>query len=239
MNRDRLITDNLPFVTSIAKQYVGKGIDLEDLISEGTVGLVRAAEHYDETRGYSFASYSVWWIRQSIQQAIAEQSRIVRVPASQVGTVNRINKLRAMFEQDHGRRPNINEIAESANIPEHRVKETMKASARQVSVDAPFSDNTASTLLDKLTGTDDPSTDSQLLIESLRNELRLALVHLKDRERRVLCAFYGIGEPEATLAEIGERMGITRERARQIRKKAIRHLRSKTTNKYLRSYLAN
>lgn len=239
MNRDRLITDNLPFVTSIAKQYVGKGIDLEDLISEGTVGLVRAAERFDETRGYSFVSFAVWWIRQAIQQAIADNSRAVRVPARQVGQINRINRLRAIFEQENHHRPNVNEIAEMANTTEHNVKQTMAASARNVSVDAPFSDGNPTTLLDMLADNDDLTTDYQVVLETLRTELRNAMVHLKERERNVLCAFYGIDEPEQTLAEIGQRYGMSRERARQIRKKGVRHLRSKTTSKLLRSYLSN
>lgn len=233
----RLITDNLPFVTTIAKQYVGKGLDLEDLISEGTVGLIRAAERYDESRDYSFISFAVWWIRQAIQDAIAAQSRVVRVSKKEVGQVNRINRLRAEFEQEHGRRPNINEIADGVNTTEHNVKESMRASTRQTSFDAPFSGSNPTTLLDLLSGDDEPATDYQLLIESLREDLRQAVAELRPRERTVLAAFYGIDQPEQTFAEIAARMGIKRERARQIRKKALRHLRSQTTNKHLRAYL--
>lgn len=237
MDRDKLITDNLPFVTSVAKKYVGKGLDLEDLISEGTVGLVQAAERYDESRGYSFISYAVWWIRQSIQQALAGNSGTVRIPKAEASQFNKLQKLRTIFEQENERKPNINEMAESANIPELKVKQTMRASTRQFSVDAPVSRNSASTLLDILPGGVDPSTDHQLLIDAMRNEIRQALVHLNERERKVLSAFYGIDEPELTLAEIGKRLGISRERARQVRNKGIRHLRSKTTNRVLRSYL--
>ena len=234
--QDRLITANLRFVVSVAKQYQGKGLELADLINEGNIGLIHAAEKYDETRGFKFISYAVWWIRQSIQQAIAEQSHIVRVPVNKVGEVNRINKLRAIFEQQHERRPNINEIAEKANMSEHNIKDAMTASTRHFSVDAPVNDGSNSTLLDILPGGDEPS-DYQLVMESLRDEIRLALTQLKDREQNVLKAFYGIDEPEQTLAEIGDRYGMSRERTRQVREKAVRHLRSKTTNRLLRSYL--
>lgn len=237
--QEKLVKDNLPFVISIAKQYVGKGLDLQDLINEGNLGMIRAAEKYDESRGYGFLSYAVWWIRQSIQQAIAEQSRIVSMPAKEVGQVNRINRLRAIFEQENERRPNINEIAEAANVTEHEVKKTMKtAGNRSVSVDAPFSGSNPTTLLDLMSGDDeDEAPDHDTIVEAIRNDIRQAIRYLSERERNVLCAFYGIGQPEMTFAEIGARYNMTRERARQIRKKALRHLRSRSTNKALRNYL--
>lgn len=237
--QEKLVKDNIGFVISIAKQYTGKGLDMDDLVNEGNLGLIRAAEKFDESRGYSFQSYAVWWIRQSIQQAIAEQSRIVSMPPREVSAVNRINRLRAAFEQENERRPNINEIAEAANITEHQVKRTMKtAGNRSVSVDAPFSGSNPTTLLDLMASDgDDAKTDRQVLVEAIRNDIREALKCLSERERKVLSAFYGIGEPEMTFAEIGARYGMTRERARQIRKKALRHLRSKSNNSALRNYL--
>lgn len=237
--QDKLIKDNIGFVISIAKQYTGKGLDMDDLVNEGNLGLIRAAEKFDESRGYGFQSYAVWWIRQSIQQAIAEQSRIVSMPTKEVKEVNRINRLRALFEQENERRPNINEIAEVANISEHQVKKTMKtAGNRSVSVDAPFSGSNPTTLLDLMSsdnGSD--NTERQLLLESIRDDIHDALNCLSDRERNVLMAFYGIGQPEMTFAEIGKKYSFSRERARQIRKKALRHLRSRTSNKALRNYL--
>jgi len=239
MDRDKLVTDNLPFVTHIAKQYVGKGLPLEDLISEGTMGMIRAAEKYDEKRNFSFVGYAVLFIRQAIQQAIADNSRAVRVPSTKVGQINRINRLRAEFEQKNERYPNINEVAESANTTEHNVKETLKASARNVSVDAPFSDSNPTTLLDMLAGDELSNTDRRTILDSLRESLETAVAQLSERERKVVSAFYGIGEPQMTFAEIGARYGFSRERARQIRKKGVRHLRSVTKNKVLRSYLGN
>lgn len=237
--QDKLINDNIGFVISIAKQYTGKGLDMDDLVNEGNLGLIRAAEKYDESRGYSFQSYAVWWIRQAMQQAIAEQSRIVNMPPREVSEVNRINRLRALFEQEHERRPNINEIAESANVPEHRVKATMStAGNRSVSVDAPFSGSNPTTLLDLMSSDDDgDAAERQTLAQSIRDDIHDALSCLSERERNVLTAFYGIGQQEMTFAEIGQRYHISRERARQIRKKALRHLRSRSANKTLRNYL--
>lgn len=233
---DRLTRANLRFVVSVAKQYQNQGLSLPDLINEGNMGLIKAAEKFDETRGFKFISYAVWWIRQSILQAIAEQSRIVRLPLNQVGQVNRINKIRAEFEQNNERRPNINEIADEINIPEEKIKEAMNATSKHLSVDAPFSDSEANTLLDVLPD-NSPNTDNELVLESLREEIRRALTLLKERERNVIKAFYGIDEPESTLEEIGTRYNLTRERVRQIREKGIRRLRSATQNKLLRSYL--
>lgn len=237
--QDKLINDNIGFVISIAKQYTGKGLDMDDLVNEGNLGLIRAAEKYDESRGYSFQSYAVWWIRQAMQQAIAEQSRIVNMPPREVSEVNRINRLRALFEQENERRPNINEIAESANVPEHRVKATMStAGNRSVSVDAPFSGSNPTTLLDLMSSDDDgDAAERQTLAQSIRDDIHDALSCLSERERNVLAAFYGIGQPEMTFAEIGQRYHFSRERARQIRKKALRHLRSRSANKTLRNYL--
>lgn len=225
--QEKLIKDNIGFVISIAKQYDGKGLDFDDLVNEGNFGLIRAAEKYDESRGYSFQSYAVWWIRQSIQQAIAEQSRIVSMPPKEVGEVNRINRLRAMFEQENERRPNINEIAEAANKSELEVKRTMRtAGNRSVSVDAPFSGSNPTTLLDLMTSGDEAdNTDNLTAQNALRENIRESLKLLNERERNIICAFYGIGEPEMTFAEIGKRYGMTRERARQIRKKALRRMR--------------
>lgn len=233
---ERLTKANLRFVVSVAKQYQNQGMSLPDLINEGNVGLIKAAEKFDETRGFKFISYAVWWIRQSILQAIAEQSRIVRLPLNQVGQVNRINKLKAEFEQEFERNPNINEIAEFVNLPEGKVKEAMSVSSKHVSVDAPFSDGDANSLLDVIPD-NSPNTDNSLILESLREEIRRALTLLKERERNVIKAFYGIDEPEMTLEEIGAKYNLTRERVRQIREKGIRRLRSATQNKLLRSYL--
>lgn len=235
---ERLTKANLRFVVSVAKQYQNQGMSLPDLINEGNVGLIKAAEKFDETRGFKFISYAVWWIRQSILQAIAEQSRIVRLPLNQVGQVNRINKLKAEFEQEFERNPNINEIAEFVNLPEGKVKEAMSVSSKHVSVDAPFSDGDANSLLDVIPD-NSPNTDNSLILESLREEIRRALTLLKERERNVIKAFYGIDEPEMTLEEIGAKYNLTRERVRQIREKGIRRLRSATQNKLLRSYLGS
>lgn len=237
--QEKLVKDNIGFVISVAKQYTGKGLEMDDLVNEGNLGLIRAAEKFDESRGYSFQSYAVWWIRQSIQQAIAEQSRIVSMPPKEVGEVNRINRLRAIFEQENERRPNINEIAEAANITEQKVKRTMKtAGNRSVSVDAPFSGSNPTTLLDLMSNDDGrDATDRQTMVEAIRNDIHEALKCLSEREQKVLKAFYGIGEPEMTFAEIGVRYGFSRERARQIRKKALRHLRSRSNNKSMRNYL--
>lgn len=237
MDRDKLITDNLPFVTHIAKQYLDKGLSLDDLVSEGTIGLINAAEHYDETKTGTFISYAVWWIRQAIKQAIAEQAHAVRVPLNKAVQSSRINKARVAFIQQNERRPNINELAEHTNIPEHTVKDAIKATSKHVSVDAPLGEGARSTLLDLLPGST-ANTDEQALTEALRNDLQNAILSLTQREQQVLSAFYGIGQPETTLAEIANQMGIKRERARQIRDKAIRHLRSNTKNRALRTYLS-
>jgi RNA polymerase primary sigma factor len=234
---ERLTRANLRFVVSVAKQYQNQGLSLPDLINEGNMGLIKAAERFDETRGFKFISYAVWWIRQSILQALAEQSRIVRLPLNQVGSVNKINRMLSKFEQENERRPSIDEISEQIDLPEEKVDEALRAGGRHVSVDAPFSEGDDSSLLDVLVNEDAPLVDGQLLMESLREEIGNALKMLNERERNVITAFYGIGEPELTLDEIGTKYGLTRERVRQIKEKAIRRLRGNTKNKLLKAYL--
>ena len=234
---DRLTKANLRFVVSVAKQYQNQGLSLPDLINEGNLGLIKAAEKFDETRGFKFISYAVWWIRQSILQAIAEQSRIVRVPLNQVGSVNKINRMLNKFEQENERRPSSEEISEQTDIPEEKVDEAIMVNSRHVSVDAPFVDGEDNSLLDVLVNDDAPMADRQLVMESLRSEIATVLKTLNERERNVITAFYGIGQPEMTLDEIGNKFGLTRERVRQIKEKAIRRLRNSTNNKLLKSYL--
>ena len=234
---DRLTKANLRFVVSVAKQYQNQGLSLPDLINEGNLGLIKAAEKFDETRGFKFISYAVWWIRQSILQAIAEQSRIVRLPLNQVGSVNKINRLLSKFEQEHERRPSVDEISEQIDLPEEKVGEAMLANNRHVSVDAPFVDGEDNSLLDILINDDAPMADRQLVMESLRSEITSVLQLLTERERKIVTAFYGIGQPEMTLEEIGHKYGLTRERVRQIKEKAIRRLRANTKNEILKAYL--
>ena len=234
---ERLTKANLRFVVSVAKQYQNQGLSLPDLINEGNLGLIKAAEKFDETRGFKFISYAVWWIRQSILQAIAEQSRIVRLPLNQVGSVNKINRLLSKFEQEHERRPSVDEISEQTDIPEDKVGEAMLANNRHVSVDAPFVDGEDNSLLDILINDDAPMADRQLVLESLRSEITSVLQLLTERERKIVTAFYGIGQPEMTLEEIGNKYGLTRERVRQIKEKAIRRLRTNTKNEILKAYL--
>jgi RNA polymerase primary sigma factor len=221
----------------VAKQYQNQGLALPDLINEGNVGLIKAAEKFDETRGFKFISYAVWWIRQSILQAIAEQSRIVRLPLNQVGSMNKINQLLNKFEQENERRPSLNEISERIDLPEEKIDEAMQIGGRHVSMDAPFVDGEDNSLLDVLPNENSPSADRQLVVESLRAEIANALLMLNERERNIITAFYGIGEPEMTLEEIGNKFGLTRERVRQIKEKAIRRLRSNTKSKILKAYL--
>ncbi|MCR5365231.1 MAG: RNA polymerase sigma factor RpoD/SigA [Prevotella sp.] len=234
---ERLTKANLRFVVSVAKQYQNQGLSLPDLINEGNVGLIKAAEKYDETRGFKFISYAVWWIRQSILQAIAEQSRIVRLPLNQLGSMSKINRMLTKFEQENERRPSADEISEAIDIPEDKVDEAINVSGRQVSVDAPFVDGEDNSLLDVLVNSDAPMADSQLVLESLQSEIKDALKMLTLRERNIVTAFYGIGQPEMTLEEIGTKFGLTRERVRQIKEKAIRRLRANTKNKILKAYL--
>lgn len=234
---ERLTKANLRFVVSVAKQYQNQGLSLPDLINEGNLGLIKAAEKFDETRGFKFISYAVWWIRQSILQAIAEQSRIVRLPLNQVGAVNKINREANRFEQEHERRPSTEELAEKIDLPEEKIDDALHVSGHHVSVDAPFVDGEDNSLLDVLVNDDAPMADRQLVLESLRAEIANAPLTLNDRERKVIEAFFGINQPEMTLEEIGTKYGLTRERVRQIKEKAIRRLRSNTKNKMLKAYL--
>lgn len=234
---ERLTKANLRFVVSVAKQYQNQGLSLPDLINEGNVGLIKAAEKFDETRGFKFISYAVWWIRQSILQAIAEQSRLVRLPLNQVGSVNKITRELNKFEQEHERKPSVDEIAERVDLPEDKIADAMKANSRHVSMDAPIADGEDSSMIDFLSG-DSSNTDRELAIESLKVEVSRILKLLTDKEQKVLRAFFGIdGSPEMTLDEIGEKYNLTRERVRQIKEKALRRLRHNTKNKLLKSYL--
>lgn len=234
---ERLTKANLRFVVSVAKQYQNQGLSLPDLINEGNVGLIKAAEKFDETRGFKFISYAVWWIRQSILQAIAEQSRLVRLPLNQVGSVNKITRELNKFEQEHERKPSVNEIAERVDLPEDKIADAMKANSRHVSMDAPIADGEDSCMIDFLAG-DSSNTDKELAIESLKAEVSRILKLLTDKEQKVVRAFFGIdGSPEMTLDEIGEKYNLTRERVRQIKEKALRRLRHNTKNKLLKSYL--
>jgi RNA polymerase primary sigma factor len=234
---ERLTKANLRFVVSVAKQYQNQGLSLPDLINEGNLGLIKAAEKFDETRGFKFISYAVWWIRQSILQAIAEQSRIVSLPLNQVGSVNKINRVLNRFEQEHERRPSIDEIADKVDLPQEKIEDAMKVNNRHVSVDAPFVDGEDNSLLDIMVNDDAPMADRALVLVSLREEINRALQTLNERERNIIEAFFGINQPEMTLEEIGEKFNLTRERVRQIKEKAIRRLRHNTKNKLLKSYL--
>lgn len=234
---EKLTKANLRFVVSVAKQYQNQGLSLPDLINEGNIGLLKAAEKFDETRGFKFISYAVWWIRQSILQAIAEQGRVVRLPLNQVGSVNRINKVLNKFEQENERRPSVDEIADKTDLPHEKIEDVLKVNTRQVSVDAPMADGDGTSMIDFMQSDSDPSTDEELLKESLRAEIASALSVLNDRERNVIEAFYGINQPECTMEEIGKKYGLTRERVRQIREKAIRRLKQNTQNKMLKAYL--
>lgn len=234
---EKLTRANLRFVVSVAKQYQNQGLSLPDLINEGNLGLIKAAEKFDETRGFKFISYAVWWIRQSILQALAEQARIVRLPLNQVGSLNKISKAFSRFEQENERRPSAEELAESLDLPVDKVADTMKVSGRHVSVDAPFADGDDNSLLDVLENTDSPVADRSLIDESLSQEVERALGQLSEREQKVVKMFFGIDGHEMTLEEIGIKMGLTRERVRQIKEKALRKLRGARKNWLLKSYL--
>ena len=234
---ERLTKANLRFVVSVAKQYQNQGLSLPDLINEGNLGLLKAAERFDETRGFKFISYAIWWIRQSILQAISEQSRIVRLPLNQVGSVNKNNREINRFEQLNERRPSIDEIAEKVDLPQDKIDEALNINGHQVSVDAPFVDGEDNSLLDVMPNSDAPLADNILIDESLRSEIQNALNALNERERNVVEASYGINQPELTLEEIGSKFGLTRERVRQIKEKAIRKLRNSKANKFLKTYL--
>ena len=233
---DKLTRANLRFVVSVAKQYQNQGLSLPDLIDEGNLGLIRAAQKFDETRGFKFISYAVWWIRQSILQALAEQSRIVRLPLNQVGSLNKITKEMARFEQENERRPSTEELAERLDMAVDKVSDTIQVSGRHISVDAPFVEGEDNSLLDVLTNDDSPLADSDLNKESLSKEVDRALRQLYDREREILKMFFGIGCQEMTLEEIGAKFDLTRERVRQIKEKAIRRLKGQKS-RLLKSYL--
>ncbi|MBR2367027.1 MAG: RNA polymerase sigma factor RpoD/SigA [Alistipes sp.] len=234
---EKLTKANLRFVVSVAKQYQNQGLSLPDLINEGNLGLIKAAEKFDETRGFKFISYAVWWIRQSILQALAEQSRIVRLPLNQVGSLNKINKAFARFEQEHERTPSAEELANELELPKEKVTDTLRVAGRHISVDAPFADGEDNSLLDVLVNTDSPNADRGLINESLATEVERALEILTERERDIIRYFFGIGCSEMTLEEIGEKFDLTRERVRQIKEKAIRKLRQSSRSSLLKSYL--
>ena len=235
--KERLVRANLRFVVSVAKQYQGRSLSLEDLINEGNIGLVKAVNHFDETRGFKFISYAVWWIRQSILQALAEQSRIVRLPLNQVGSLNKISKAFSKFEQENERRPSPEELADELEIPVDKISDTLKVSGRHISVDAPFVEGEDNSLLDVLVNDDSPMADRSLVNESLAREIDRALSTLTEREKEIIQMFFGIGQQEMTLEEIGDKFGLTRERVRQIKEKAIRRLRQSNRSKLLKSYL--
>ena len=234
---EKLTRANLRFVVSVAKQYQNQGLSLPDLINEGNLGLIKAAEKFDETRGFKFISYAVWWIRQSILQALAEQSRIVRLPLNQVGSLNKINKAFSRFEQENERRPSPEELADSLDLPAEKVADTLRVSGRHISVDAPFVEGEDNSLLDVLVNDDSPIADRTLINESLSTEVERALSTLTERERDIIKLFLGINTQEMTLEEIGEKFGLTRERVRQIKEKAIRRLRHSSRSKLLKTYL--
>lgn len=234
---EKLTRANLRFVVSVAKQYQNQGLSLPDLINEGNLGLIKAAEKFDETRGFKFISYAVWWIRQSILQALAEQSRIVRLPLNQVGSLNKINKAFSRFEQENERRPSPEELADTLDLPAEKVADTLRVSGRHISVDAPFVEGEDNSLLDVLVNDDSPIADKTLINESLSTEVERALSTLTERERDIIKSFFGINTQEMTLEEIGEQFGLTRERVRQIKEKAIRRLRHSSRSKLLKTYL--
>ena len=237
--KNRLVEANLRFVVSVAKQYQHQGLTLTDLIDEGNIGLIKAAERFDETRGFKFISYAVWWVRQSILQAIAEQSRIVRLPLNQVGSLNKVNQEINKFEQENLRKPSVQEISDRTGVDEDKIAQSMMARGHHVSIDAPFgSDDDDNAMVDVMSSGDDSRTDKGVDHESMAQELRAVLDKvLKERERKILCACYGIGETEKGLEEIGDKMGLTRERVRQIREKSITKLRESGNIKILAKYL--
>lgn len=237
---ERMTRANLRFVVSVAKQYQNQGLSLPDLINEGNLGLIKAAHRFDETRGFKFISYAVWWIRQSILQSLAEQSRIVRLPLNQVGDLNKINKTFSRLEQEHERAPSSDEIAEALEVPEYKVKDTMKISGRQVSMDAPFQEGEDNSLMDVMENPDSPDADERLLSESLVQEIDRSLSTLTQREKDVVKLFFGIGMNHGlTLEEIGAKFELTRERVRQVKEKAIRRLRQTSRSKLLKAYLGD
>ena len=239
LSLERLTKANLRFVVSVAKQYQNQGLSLGDLINEGNLGLIKAAQRFDETRGFKFISYAVWWIRQSILQALAEQARIVRLPLNQVGSLNKINKAFSRLEQEFERPPSAEELAEALEVPEDKIKESLNVSGRHVSMDAPLSSSEdGGTLMDVMANADSPKADHALMAESLQKEIERSLSTLTDKEREIIRLFFGIGMNHGlTLEEIGAKFNLTRERVRQIKEKAIRRLRHTSRNKLLKAYL--
>ena len=235
---EKLVKANLRFVVSVSKQYQNQGLTLPDLINEGNLGLIKAAQRFDETRGFKFISYAVWWIRQSILQAIAEQARIVRLPLNQVGSLNRINKAFSKLEQEFEREPSVDELANILEMGEDKVVDSMRISGRHVSVDAPFRDDEDGNLLDVLANDDSPNSDLLLMNESLQKEISRSLSTLTDKEQDVIKMFFGIGLTHPlSLEEIGEKFNLTRERVRQIKEKGIRRLRHSSRSNLLKTYL--
>ncbi|MBE6346217.1 MAG: sigma-70 family RNA polymerase sigma factor [Bacteroidales bacterium] len=235
---EKLTKANLRFVVSVSKQYQNQGLSLPDLINEGNLGLIKAAQRFDETRGFKFISYAVWWIRQSILQALAEQSRIVRLPLNKIGSINKINKTYAKLEQEFEREPNAEEIAEALDITEAEVKESMKNAGRHVSMDAPLVQDEDNNMYDVLKSDEVVTPETELLYESLRKEIDRAISTLSPREADVVRLYFGLnGSHPMTLEEIGEKFDLTRERVRQIKEKAIRRLKHASRSKILKSYL--
>jgi RNA polymerase primary sigma factor len=235
---EKLTKANLRFVVSVAKQYQNQGLTLPDLINEGNLGLIKAAQRFDETRGFKFISYAVWWIRQSILQALAEQSRIVRLPLNKIGSINKINKAYASLEQQHERPPSAEEIATKLEMSEMDVKESLRNSGRHVSMDAPLVEGEDSNLYDVLNSDDSPNPDDDLMVDSLRTEIERSLATLTPREGDVIRLYFGLnGQHPLTLEEIGEKFDLTRERVRQIKEKAIRRLKHTSRSKILKTYL--
>ena len=234
---EKLTRANLRFVVSVAKQYQNKGLSLSDLINEGNLGLIKAAEKFDSTKGFKFISYAVWWIRQAVIQAIAEHSRIVRLPLNQIGSLNKINKAFSIFEQEFERAPSDEELAKVLDIPTEKINDTLKASNKPFSVDAPFEEGEDGSLLDVLVDKESPGTDKKMLKESLLREIERALNTINEREKEVIKFFYGIDVPEMTIEEIANRLKLTRERVRQIKEKGLRRLRYTQRCRILKTYL--
>ena len=234
---EKLTKANLRFVVSVAKQYQNQGLSLPDLINEGNLGLIKAAKKNDETRGFKFISYAVWWIRQSIMQAISEQSRIVRVPINQMGVIHKMRKVVQQFEQEYQRLPSIDEIAEQIDLPKEKIVEIMSMITKKISMDAPISTNDDGNLLDVLPNKNSPSADEDLLEEGLKKEIERLLVSLSEREQIILRGYFGINQREMSLEEIGEQTGLTRERVRQLKEKAIKRLRCNAIGDSLKGYL--
>jgi len=234
----KLVKSNLRFVVSVAKQYQNQGMSLPDLINEGNLGLIKAAQRFDETRGFKFISYAVWWIRQAILQALAEQARIVRLPVNKIGSINKINRVFARLEQEYEREPSANEIADVLELAPEEVKEVLKTNGRTVSMDAPISSEEDNNMYDVLQSEDNPSPDKHLINESLAYEIERALSTLSPREAKVIKLYFGINmKHPLTLEEIGEELGLTRERVRQIKEKALKRIQYTTRSRILKTYL--